>query len=114
MLAEIHYEVLVDGSIKIVDLVNFLDRKGIGNKFGEEVKRIYFGQSVYIEFSDFGGIGVRAKGIVLPKSQLYTGDIVSRKNFGKIVAETKAAGRKLCEIVEMVKNHVTVVRMVRI
>ena len=110
MLAEVHYEVLADGSVVILDFVDFLDYEDIKEKFGAEVARIYFNQPVKMEHRLHG----KHPSIVTENGEIFIGGRYSRKSFGSVVSEMKAAGRKLSQIVKTVNEHVPVVKVVKI
>jgi len=106
---KIHYNVTIDGKILIAGFENVASRQNIKEKFGVEVLRIYEGNTPRYMI---GGVG-EFRVYIDPNSpddwmcDVMKGDIFSKEYFDKMIAAMRAAGSRLKNIHEAVRDYET-------
>jgi len=98
----IDYVVILDGKVRIIDILNAEDYDCISKEFGKEVRRLYSNG-----FPRYRGGDEHV--VCIPENYdsitIFEGDIVSKEKFSKVIDCMKQSGKRLADIVKAQKNY---------
>jgi len=106
---KISYNETIDGKIRIAGFENVASRQEISGEFGVEVLRIYTASTPRYTVGGVRDIRVYTNPN-LPEACTYevmAGDIFSKEDFEKTIAAMRAAGSRLKNIHEAVRDYET-------
>ena len=102
-----------EGMVIIKGFENFLTRKELEEKYGEDIVNIYFASPVHAEkiFYASGQSRIEIEINEFRLIQISSGDVMTNKDFSKVCANIKKCGELLHKIIDFQNNPIREVKL---